>query len=107
MEDILDMWKRKMDFLNKQNQKLIKRNGEIDGSNLIMYDLAILINKYDSYCKWKEKQKLFETENQQKEENILIDTFGITNVVENDIKNTEENSELDDNLLDLVDDIFG
>lgn len=107
MEDILDMWKRKMDFLNKQNQKLIKRNGEIDGSNLIMYDLAILINKYDSYCKWKEKQKLFETENQQKEENILIDTFGITNVVENDTKNTEENSELDDNLLDLVDDIFG
>lgn len=107
MEDILDMWKRKMDFLNKQNQRLIKRNGEIDGSNLIMYDLAILINKYDSYCKWKEKQKLFETENQQKEENILIDTFGITNVVENDIKNTEENSELDDNLLDLVDDIFG
>lgn len=106
VEDILDMWKRKLDFLLKQNEKLVRKNGEVDASSLIMYDLAILINKYDSYCKWKEKQKIIEAENKKNTENIT-NTVGFTNAIRIDNKKAGENLELDDDLLGLVDDIFG
>ena len=100
------MWKRKLDFLLKQNEKLVRKNGEVDASSLIMYDLAILINKYDSYCKWKERQKIIEAENKKNTENIT-NTVGFTNAIRIDNKKAGENSELDDDLLGLVDDIFG
>ena len=54
--DLYDMWQRKMDYL-KQTYEYNKTHGkDMYGANRVCYDLAILIRKYDSYKRWKEKQ---------------------------------------------------
>lgn len=54
--DLYDMWQRKMDYLNKQAEYNKEHGKEMTGTQRVTYDLAILINKYDSYKRWKEKQ---------------------------------------------------
>jgi hypothetical protein len=62
IEDLFDMWQQKINFLNKIYAKN-KNNGKImNGEQRLNYDLAILINKYDSYLAWKQRKK----ENQEK-----------------------------------------
>lgn len=56
VEDLSDMWHKKMDFLNKTYEYNMQHGKEMYGTQRIAYDLAILINKYDSYKRWKEKQ---------------------------------------------------
>lgn len=55
-EDLFDMWQKKMDYLNKQAEYNKEHGKEMIGVKRVQYDLAILINKYDSYKHWKEKQ---------------------------------------------------
>lgn len=100
--DLLDMWRRKIDFLRSSNQKLIsKSDKEIDPKLLILYDLSILINKYDSYLRWKEKQKVLETEKEiEKSQNIVSQSIGYMNMFKDNKADT-------DDISDLVDDIFG
>ena len=54
--DLYDMWQRKIDFLNQTYEYNRTHGKEMYGANRVCYDLAILINKYDSYKRWKEKQ---------------------------------------------------
>ena len=54
--DLYDMWQRKMDYLNRQAEYNKEHGKEMTGTQRVTYDLAILINKYDSYKRWKEKQ---------------------------------------------------
>ena len=56
VEDLSDMWHKKMDFLNSTYEYNVQHGKEMSGVQRISYDLAILINKYDSYKRWKEKQ---------------------------------------------------
>lgn len=58
-EELLDMWQRKLHFLKKNavRQKEMNR-GINDPHNQIIYDLAILVGKYDSYCRWKRDHEL-------------------------------------------------
>lgn len=56
VEDLSDMWHKKMDFLNKTYEYNMQHGKEMYGTQRIAYDLAILINKYDSYKRWKAKQ---------------------------------------------------
>jgi hypothetical protein len=72
VEDLWDMWKRKMPFLLKVHDKNNRQGKNIEGVALIIYDLSILLSKYDSYLKWKEEQRLaYETlKRQQKETRI-------------------------------------
>lgn len=53
-----DMWRQKMDYLNKVNDRNRRMGKIIEGEQRIFYDLAILINKYDDYLKWLEKNKI-------------------------------------------------
>lgn len=55
-EDLFDMWQKKMDYLNRQNEYNKEHGKELYGVQRVQYDLAILINKYDSYRAWKDKQ---------------------------------------------------
>lgn len=64
-EDILDMWKRKINELNRINNQNKNKGKVLIGVARIQYDLAILLSKYDSYLKWKEQQKIIEQERQQ------------------------------------------
>ena len=100
---LLDMWKRKLDFIRKQNDKLTAHSGkELTKENLIHYDLAILVNKYDSYLKWLEKQKVLEAES-RKGTKMGIDRIDV-NVIY--AKRSSIGQESDD-MPSIVDDIFG
>lgn len=97
------MWQRKIDYIRRANQKLIsKSDREISPTALILYGLSILINKYDSYLRWKEKKKILEAEKeQQTSQNLVGQSIGYSNV--------SKDSSVDniDDISDLVDDIFG
>ena len=56
-EDLLDMWKRQKDSLNKLAENKRRRGEEITGINRIHFDLAVLMSHYDSYLKWKQERK--------------------------------------------------
>ncbi len=56
VDDLWDMWQRKMPYLLKVYDKN-KRSGKImEGVSRINYDLAIVLSKYDSYLAWKDQQ---------------------------------------------------
>ncbi len=99
-EHLLDMWKRKLDMLNG----IANRNNTIgktmDTEQRINYDLSILVNKYDSYLKWLEKQKILDIDKGiERNENIVSKTMGHTAH-----RTVNDNS---DDISSLVDDIFG
>lgn len=99
-EHLLDMWEKKISILNGiANRNTIKgKSMTID--QRINYDLSVLVNKYDSYLKWIEKQKIIEAEKEiERNENIVSKSIGYS------IPKTKEDG-IDD-ISDLVDDIFG
>ena len=88
-EHLLDMWKRKIDMLNG-----------IADRNVTKGITMILVNKYDSYLKWLEKQKIIAAEKEvESNENIVGKSIGY-----NSQKQERDNS---DDISALVDDIFG
>ena len=69
--------------------------------NRLNYDLSVLVNKYDSYLKWLEKQKIIQAEmTLENNENIVQKYIG------QDIPENNEKEEKED-ITDLIDDIFG
>ena len=100
-EHLLDMWKRKINMLNGIAYRN-KTKGIVMGfDKRINYDLSILINKYDSYLRWLEKQRIIEAEKAvEKSENIVGKSIGYT------ASNKSDRNGSDD-ISVLVDDIFG
>ena len=99
--DLLDMWKRKIDMLNGIAKKNETKGIHMQPDQRLNYDLSILVNKYDSYLRWKEKQRILEAEKEtEKTQNIVSQSIGYTKNI------SQDNSETDD-ISDLVDDIFG
>ena len=94
------MWKRKIDMLNGIANRNNTKGKTMNADQRINYDLSVLVNKYDSYLKWLEKQKILEAEKEiEKNENIVGKTIGYVT------QKTEKNNS--DDISDLVDDIFG
>ena len=99
--DLLDMWQRKIDMLNGIAKKNEVKGIHMQPEQRLSYDLSILVNKYDSYLRWKEKQKILEAEKEtEKSQNIVSQSIGYTNVSKDSKADT-------DDISDLVDDIFG
>ena len=99
-EHLLDMWERKIDMLNGIANRNNTKGRTMNVDQRINYDLSVLVNKYDSYLKWLEKQKILEAEKEiEKNENIVGKTIGYVT------QKTEKNNS--DDISDLVDDIFG
>ncbi len=97
---LLDMWKRKIDMLNGIANRNSTKGITMNTNQRINYDLSILVNKYDSYLKWLEKQKILEAEKEiENNENIVSKSVGYVAQKVND-----NNS---DDISGLVDDIFG
>lgn len=101
--DLLDMWQRKMGELNKIYNKNKSVGKEMDGVGRINYDLAILINKYDSYLKWKEKMRILETESIESQKQML-QAVNFQNLSKH-AKVIEQEKE--DDMDDLLDELFG
>lgn len=103
--DLLDMWKRQMKYL-KNNRVFLIQKGKMDEDNpthQVNYDLAVLVGKYDSYLRWKEKQKLNEVDkkNNEKFAKSFVETNNVTT------QKTVVTAIQDDNMDDILSDIFG
>ena len=98
--DLLEMWKKKKTFLTKVYQKNLSENKTFSPENRIYYDLAILINKYNSFLKWKEEQSILENK-----PNEIVQTPNLTQFVTASPQNN--NTDEDKDIKDLVEDIFG
>lgn len=102
-EHLLDMWQRKINMLNKTAARNVSLGKRMSTEQRLNYDLTILVNKYDSYLKWLEQQKILESEQESKTtESIITDTISYSNI------HTDHESVIDaGDISDLVDDIFG
>lgn len=98
---LLDMWKKKINMLNNIASNNIKQGKKMSTTGRINYDLSILVNKYDSYLKWLEKQKIIQAEIDNKKTQARINSDLIRN-----IKNDNVNKRNKDNIENIVDDIF-
>lgn len=98
---LLDMWKRKIIWLNNIARKNKIKGISMNGDQRIIYDLSILINKYDDYCRWLNNQKLKEhNKSIEKDQHIVTEIFTVTQ------KNISNNVDDDDELESIVDEIF-
>lgn len=102
-EDLLDMWKRKMNSLNKIRAKNIVLGKKMNVGQQINYDLSILVNKYDSYLKWKRKNKILEQDVNQIHKEILqtVDLDKLSKMALNQEK--EDENDIDSLLEEIFD----
>lgn len=102
--DILDMFKRKQKYLNSIASKNSRTGKQIVGINRVNYDLAIIINKYDEYLNWKNKQKILESSiNDGLSENKNIENINYSKFVTDNIR-SENNEDVD--IGDILEDIY-
>lgn len=100
-EDLLNMFKKKQRELNNIAFNKSKKGQSFkDSLSRIFFDLAIIVNKYDSYKKWKEKKKILEAENNieiKKENNkINFEQFNFNNIENKKNNNIDIDSIIDD-----------
>ena len=100
---VLELWKRKIEWLNKINVQNAQKGKKIEGYLRVNYDLAILLSKYDSYLAWKKKNST-ESEGIEKSENILTpETQKI--LVDKKLNIQETISDKTINIEDIIDEI--
>lgn len=101
-EDLLYMFQKKQKELNNIAFTKIKKGQPFkDSVSRIFFDLAVIVNKYDSFKKWKQKQKILEAEsntNIEIENNkINFKQFDFDNInKQNDINEVDISSIIDD-----------
>lgn len=99
LEDLWDMWQKKMPYLLKLHDKNKRSGKDMDSMCRIYYDMSVVLAKYDSYLKWKEEQKLAQVEEKDKAKSIDIRLDKITNL----ISNNDNSNTLDiDSILDEI-----
>lgn len=98
-EELLDMWERQLSNLNKSYHQREKLGKVMEPVARINYDISVLINKYDSYCKWKNNQKKIQEDQKQVVEDVKSLTY-TANIGKNVAKQKKQD-ELDfEQLLD-------
>lgn len=99
-EDLLFMFKRKQQYLNKINERNKSIGKSIKGIARVNYDLAVIIGMYDEYREWKRKKSILQSNEEVKKEEsnntIKIDYNSISPIKSND----------EDDILDIIDDIY-
>lgn len=101
-EHLLDMWRRKQKFLNKVYQNNKTHGKDFSPEQRINYDIAILINKYDSYLKWKRDQEAQIPEETAPSKIDMVNLLA-TQVIAAQPKDDNKK----ENIEGLADDIFG
>ena len=104
-EDLLIMFKKQQKNLNNIYMNNIKKGKKMSNVKRFSYDLSVIVNKYDSYKQWKEKQKLLRNEEQQEEE-YLNNRKDFTQIQNNNnmLENSDDETELD--ISSIVNDLF-
>lgn len=101
--DLYDMWVRKKKYLLKIRKNNITKGKTFSGDQQVIYDLSILVNKYDSYLRWKEQQKIIEqtTEDSSK----ILQDINLHSSLFNSNK-INKNNDNEDDINSLLDEIF-
>lgn len=100
-EDLLEMFRRQAKQLNRiAEQKKEHGNGFDNVCSRGCFDLAVIVNKYDSFKKWKKSvsQLKQETENRHKDVNKIEETNAVSDFVKT-IPNTKKRKKDDKNLV--------
>jgi hypothetical protein len=104
--DLLQMFKKMKTYLDKVNNNNERKGKKIDSVGRINYDLAIVINNYDDYLKWKQKQKAEEIENTETKNDIISkNNININTITSLQRKNNQKESE-EINIADILDEVF-
>ena len=92
------MWQKKMPYLLKVHEKNNRQGKIMEGMQYILYDLSIILSKYDSYLKWKETQKQAIVNDNSQKMRIEYNNLNNDSSNSNNSKNTivDINSILDD-----------
>lgn len=101
---LLDMWKRKMSKLNNIAEQNRKKNIIMTPEQRLNYDISVLVNMYDSYLRFLNKQKVLanEVENNKQSNN---DGLSLSYFQKLSNSNKVENDDAD--ISTMVDEIFG
>ena len=103
--DLYDMWVRQKKYLIKVKENNLRKGINLSPEEQVIYDLSILINKYDSYVRWKEQQKIIAQTNET-ESKILAD-INLHSSISNTNINKHNNTENDeDDINALLDELF-
>jgi hypothetical protein len=101
-EDLLIMFKKKKSYLDKVASNNVTKGKEMTGYKRLNYDIAIIINKYDSYKEWKRQQQLLQADIIHKEdilkEQVKIDYSKIK------AEQSRNDNEID--ITDILDEIY-
>jgi len=105
--DLLQIFKKMKTYLDKVHNNNERKGKKIDLLQRVNYDLSIVLNNYDEYLKWKQKQKTEIIENGQLQEEIKsknnIQTSNIINIQKH-VNKQNDNEEF--NIVDLLDEVF-
>lgn len=99
-EHLYDMWLQKSNYLDKIYMNNVSKGKTMNGYSRLFYDLAILINKYDAYLAWLEKQRVNESSNEGLKESVSV-----TNVLYTHNKQTEGDEDIND-ISDILDELI-
>ena len=99
-QHLLEMWRTKISYLRKVYKKNIANGNEFTPTRHVLYDLAILVSKYESFLEWKNKQVALEAhvDDSDKDENI-------NKIDYSSIKPTKLSESIED-IDDILNDIF-
>lgn len=99
-DDLLDMFKQSEKKLAQLRMRQKTFNKELKGIECFNYDLAVLINRYDGYLAWKQKQKTLEVEVVETVPNLISPTVNINKVAKQVVKKE------DDDIMDILDEFY-
>lgn len=74
---LLDMWQQKQQYLIQIYMNNIAKGKDLQGIGRVNYDLAILLNLYDGYLKWRES-----IHEQYTQEQALISQYSIPELIQ-------------------------
>lgn len=102
--ELLQIFIKMKTYLDKINYKNEHKDKKMTGSQRVEYDLAIVINNYDEYIKWRQKQATESIEKQEIKDDISIkNNIQTENIVEVRRSNNEDK---EINIADLLDELF-
>jgi hypothetical protein len=101
-EHLLDMWQRQIAYLNKVAFQNASKGKTMSKEQRINYDLSILVNKYDSYLEWLNKQKIIEFKATiQDNDDLTKVNYQAMSKHSNTHKEKDNHDEMDDILNDI------
>lgn len=96
---LYDMWRRKANYLNKVDNDNRTKGKVLEPEVRLHYDLAILLNKYDSYLRFLEKEKV--------KEESLVEAKPVVKVGSIPTYKAKLEDPDEDNIDELIDEVFG